>query len=92
MARAERSERLEARVSNEQKELFKRAARLRGRTVTEFVVSSAVEAARQVVREEEGIRLDSATSLAFVDALMRPPKPAARLQAAAKRYLSTSGG
>ena len=38
-------ERLEARISPEQKPLFKEAATLRGVTLTDFVVSSVHEAA-----------------------------------------------
>ena len=44
MARAEtaaKRERLEARVSPEQKALIERAARLEGRSVTDFLVRSA---------------------------------------------------
>jgi len=39
------SERLEARITPTQKSLFKRAATLRGVTLTDFVVSAAHEAA-----------------------------------------------
>ena len=45
-----RQERFEARLSRSQKDLVRRAAEIRGRSLTEFVVSSAVEAAEQVVR------------------------------------------
>ncbi|MGH6959741.1 MAG: DUF1778 domain-containing protein, partial [Dongiaceae bacterium] len=40
-----RAERLEARISRDQKTLFQRAAELQGRTLTDFVVSSAQDAA-----------------------------------------------
>src|SRR6266567_1908547 len=36
-----RAERLEARISRDQKALFQRAAALQGRTLTDFVVASA---------------------------------------------------
>jgi uncharacterized protein (DUF1778 family) len=45
MAVAETTERLEARLTADQTDLFKRAASLRGVTLTDFVVSSVHEAA-----------------------------------------------
>ena len=44
-----RSERLEARVTAEQKALIERAAALQGRTVTDFVLTSVQEAARRAI-------------------------------------------
>lgn len=85
-----RHERLEARVSREQKELFKRAAALRGRTLTDFVISSAMEAANREIRTQQIISLSPEDSRAFVDALLHPTVPNARLRVAAKRYLSSS--
>jgi hypothetical protein len=44
-------ERLEARISREQKQLLHEAAQLRGQSLTAFVVSSAQEAARRTLEE-----------------------------------------
>jgi uncharacterized protein (DUF1778 family) len=44
-----RRERLEARVSRDQKALFQRAAVLRGRTLTDFVIASVHGAAVRVI-------------------------------------------
>ena len=44
-------ERLEARISPEQKQLFERAADLQGRSLTEFVVRSTQEAAQEAIRD-----------------------------------------
>ena len=42
--------RLEARISDKEKELLKRAAELQGCSLTEFVVRSAQEAARKALK------------------------------------------
>ena len=52
-----RDARLEARVSAAQKGLLQQAAALSGRTLSEFVVASAQDAARRVIAEHESIRL-----------------------------------
>ena len=83
---AERGARLEARVSRTQKSLLQRAAALSGRTLSEFVVASAQEAATKVIQEHEVIRLSQAEQTAFVKTLLNPPAPSKRLQAAAKAY------
>ena len=83
--------RLEARVSAAQKSLFQQAAALSGRTLSEFVVASAQEAAHRVIDEHESIRLSRAEQLAFVQALLDPPEPNSRLRRAAKVYRKRTG-
>jgi uncharacterized protein (DUF1778 family) len=78
--------RLEARLTAEQKALFERAAHVAGRSVTDFVLTSAAEEARRVIREAEVLELSAADSAAFADALLNPPAPSKRLRAAALRY------
>lgn len=90
-ARTGRVERLEARVSADQKRLFQRAAELQGRTLTDFVIASVHEAAVRAVEDAQTIRLNEAESQAFADALLNPPQPSPRLQAAARRYLDMAG-
>ena len=86
-----RNARLEVRVSAAQKGLLQHAAALSGRTLSEFVVTSAQDAARQVIAEHESIRLSLEEQLAFVQALLQPPEPNARLKRAAKAYLRRGG-
>ncbi len=82
-ARAKR-ERLEARITPDQKALFQRAASLEGRTMTDFVVYSAQRAAEDVIRAHQ-IALSGRDSIAFVEALLNPPAPNDLLRAAAQR-------
>lgn len=51
--RAVRSERLEARLTTEQKRLVERAAALQGRTVTDFVLSGVQDAAQRAIETHE---------------------------------------
>lgn len=81
-----RDARLEARISRETKALWERAAAVQGRKMTEFVVNSAVEAAQRVLRENELANLTRHDKIAFVEALLNPPSPNARLRNAAERH------
>ena len=83
--------RLEARISTEEKELFKRAADLQGCSLTEFVVRSAQEAARKAIREHQMMSLTASDTEAFVKALLKPPAPNKKLKRAAERYNEIMG-
>jgi uncharacterized protein (DUF1778 family) len=86
-----RTARLEARITNEQKVLFQHAADLTGRSLTDFVVNSAQEAAARTVREHRVLTLTGQDRKVFVDVLLKPPLPGRRLRQAASRYKSVSG-
>jgi uncharacterized protein (DUF1778 family) len=86
-----RDARLEVRVSVAQKRLLQHAAALSGRTLSEFLVTSAQDAARRVIVEHESIRLSREEQQAFVQALLQPPEPNARLKRAAKAHLRRGG-
>lgn len=86
-----RAARLEARISAEQKALLQRAATLSGRTLSEFVVASAQEAAAKVIQDHETIRLSRAEQIAFVSAVLDPPAPGDRLRQAAAAYRQHMG-
>jgi len=81
-----RQERLEARISRAQKDLFLRAADLQGRSLTDFLVASAQEAALQTVRDHESLRLTDRDRKALVDALLSPPPPTPAARRAVQRY------
>jgi uncharacterized protein (DUF1778 family) len=81
-----RGARLEARISPTQKSVLQRAAALSGRTLSEFVVASAQEAASKVIQDHELIRLSRAEQTAFVKRLLSPTAPGAGLRKAAASY------
>jgi len=87
-----RSKRFDARISATDKRLLDRAAELSGRSLTEFVVSSARDAAvRTIERFEHMVLTDSRDQAAFVDALLHPAPPNQRLRQAARRYRRAVG-
>lgn len=86
-----RSERLEARVSADQKKLIERAAALQGRTVTDFVLTSVQEAARRAIEEHQRLDLSVLDSQAFVEALLNPQPVNDRLRETVRRYRRATG-
>jgi len=84
-----RTARLEARIAPDALAIVKRAAELEGRSVSDFVVAAAQEAARRIIEETQLIRLSVDDQRAFVDAILNPPAPndAMRRAAAAHRGL-----
>lgn len=79
--------RFEARVSEERKTLWKRAATIRGNTLTEFVLNTMDAAAERTIKEAEFMDLTERDRLAFVKGLLNAPTPPnANLRDAAKRY------
>lgn len=82
----ERTARLEARVTTAQKILFQKAAALQGRSLTDFLVSSAQEQATRTVREHELMDLSIRDRETFVGALLAAPEPGPRLRKAARNY------
>jgi uncharacterized protein (DUF1778 family) len=83
--------RLEARLTAKQKDLLQHAADLTGRSLTEFVVSSAQEVAARTIREQEVLTLSARDRQVFVNSLLKPNPPNKRLRKAAKRYKSLTG-
>jgi uncharacterized protein (DUF1778 family) len=86
-----RAQRLEARVTAEQKNLIERAAALQGRTVTDFVLTSVQDAARRAIEEHQQLELSVRDSEAFVEALLNPKPANDRLRDTIRRYRETSG-
>jgi uncharacterized protein (DUF1778 family) len=86
MEREARKERLEARLTPEQKKHIEHAARIKGTSVSDFVVLSADAAAVQAIREQEVLTLNERAREVFANALLNPPAPSQRLVAAVRRY------
>jgi uncharacterized protein (DUF1778 family) len=82
----QKGERLEARVSADTKALLQEAASLQGRSVSDFVVQSAFDAAKRTLREHEFVELSRRDRMAFVEALLNPPAASVRLQKAVERH------
>ena len=89
--RSLKADRLEARVTPEQKQLIARAAALRGSSVTEFLVASAQQAAAETIKEFEILSLHDKARDVFVAAVLNPPAPNEAARKAARRYRSEIG-
>ncbi|MBZ9916529.1 MULTISPECIES: DUF1778 domain-containing protein [unclassified Mesorhizobium] len=81
-----RTSRLEARISPDMLGVVKRAAEIQGRSVSDFVVSAAQEAAQRTIEEIAIIRLSIEDQLALVEAILNPPEPNEALRKAADAY------
>ena len=89
--RCRKEERLEARVTPEQKKMIARAAALRGSSITEFVVASAQQAAVEAIKDFELLTLHDEARDVFVNAVLHPPTPNEAARKAAQRYKEQMG-
>ncbi len=81
-----KTERTEARLRPEQKARIERAAHYKGVSISDFLVQAADEAAVKTIELNETWILNAEASRRFVEACLNPPKPNARLRAAASAY------
>lgn len=81
-----RTARIEARIAPEALLIVKRAAELQGRSVSDFVIAAAQEAANRAIEEAQIVRLAVADQRAFAQAIIDPPPPSPSLIRAAEAY------
>jgi uncharacterized protein (DUF1778 family) len=81
-----RTARIEARIAPDALAIVRRAAEIQGRSVSDFVVAAAQEAAERTIERTEMIRLSVEGQRAFAQAILNPPKPSAGLKKAAKAH------
>jgi uncharacterized protein (DUF1778 family) len=67
-----RSARIEARIAPDALAVVKRAAELQGRSISDFVVAAAQEAANRTIEETHHIRLSMEDQRRFVELLLNP--------------------
>lgn len=85
------TERLGARVPAAVKRHIERAAELSGRSVSDFMISSAQAAADETIRRYAVIELTARDSCLLADALLNPAQPNAELGAAFDDYREFTG-
>jgi uncharacterized protein (DUF1778 family) len=83
--------RLEARLPADVYTMLKRAAEIEGRTLSDFVVSAAREAAERTIEKAAVLRLSVEDQRRFADAILHPPAPNAALRRAARRHRKLFG-
>jgi uncharacterized protein (DUF1778 family) len=78
--------RLEARISPDGLAAVKRAAEIQGRSVSDFVVAAAQEAAQRTIQDAHIIKLSLEDQRIFAEAILNPPKPTPALKRAMERH------
>ncbi|RTL56517.1 MAG: DUF1778 domain-containing protein [Rhodocyclaceae bacterium] len=81
----ENNSRLALRVRPNDKATLMRAVALEHTDMTDFILRHALDAARKVIELAEHLPLSERDSLRVLDALETPPRPNAKLLAAARR-------
>lgn len=81
-----KDDRLQVRLDAASKSVLRRAANYRRKTVSQFVLATALEEAEKVIQENEVVSLSGADWTIFFDALTNPPPPNAALRKAFAKY------
>lgn len=81
-----KSERISCRIAPENKLLLEKAAALRGLSLTDYLISTALFVAREELLVADGIRLSKEDWDAFIKVLENPPEPSPRLVQALARF------
>ncbi|EHZ2848784.1 DUF1778 domain-containing protein [Vibrio sp. SA48] len=81
--------RITARVDVDTQDLLTKAAAIAGMSsINSFVLSAAIEKAKQVIEREQALKLSQADAMLLMDALDRPTTQNSKLRAASERYES----
>lgn len=87
-----RTTRVAARIAPEALDLVRRAAELQGRSISDFMVAAAFDAARRAIDDAHIVRLSLDDQRAFAAAILDPPEPGPALKRAAAAYRSLVAG
>jgi len=86
-----RTARIEARISPDALAVVRRAAEIQGRSVSEFIVDAAQEAAHRTIEETTIVRLCVQDQHLIVEAILNPPEPNEALHRAVQRHRELFG-
>lgn len=67
-----KNERINLRLQQSAKKLIERAAAFEGKTISSFIVSSALARAEKTLHEQETLRLNAKDARRFFDAIAKP--------------------
>jgi len=81
-----KNQRVNLRLNNDAKHTIERAAAFEGKTVSKFILASALASAEQTIHEHETMALNKRDSEAFFNALSKPAKFNARLLSAFEEH------
>lgn len=80
-----KKQRIDLRLSDEDKSIIEEAAAMTNQTITQFMVNSASERAAQVIEQHRRLILNEESWNRVMDAISHSPSPDSRLKRAAKR-------
>ncbi len=81
-AAVSKDKRINLRLNDEAKQAIERAASFEGKTVSKFILASALASAEQTIHGRETMALNKRNSEAFFEALSKPAKFNAKLLSA----------
>lgn len=87
----QRTARVEARIAPDALEMIRRAAELQGRSISDFMVAAAQEAAQRAIADVEILRLSRQAQEQFAALVLDPPEPTSALVRAFERHRALIG-
>ena len=85
-APSSKRERVNLRLDRAAKKRIEQAAAVEGKTVSGFILASALENAEHTIERHETMALSRRDAEAFFDAILDPPKLSARLRKALEEH------
>ncbi len=82
----QRTARVEARIAPDSLEIIRRAAEIQGRSISDFMVAAAQEAAQKTIEAVEVLRLSRQAQEQLAALLLNPPAPPTALARAFERH------
>lgn len=80
-----KKQRIDLRLTDEDKKMIEEAAAMTNQTITQFLVNSASERAAEVIEQHRRLVLSEESWNRVMDAIENPPAPNDKLKRAAKR-------
>lgn len=80
-----KKQRIDLRLTDDDKTIIEEAAALSNQTITQFMVSSASQRAAEVIEQHRRLILDEESWNLVMDAISCPPQPNVKLKQATKR-------
>ena len=80
-----KKQRIDLRLTDDDKSIIEEAAAISNQTITQFVVASASERAAEVIEQHRRMVLNEQSWSLVMEAITQPPAPNDRLKRAAKR-------
>lgn len=82
----QKTARIDARLPESVLDLLRRAASIQGRSLSDFIVASAREAAERAISDHELISLSAADQRLFAETILNPPPITDALVRASKQH------